>query len=121
MVRATRLTLTIAVLTSALVVRMAYAAPVSVAAQLRAVACCTEHRGALPSNDDAGRCCGVSSVAQDPTRTSPAATPPAPAPVVSFALPAGMPALPAKPTAHVEAPSWSGDPPLFLAHLTLRN
>jgi len=111
----------VALLASGLLTRMAYAAPVSVAAQLRAVACCTQHRGTLPSQDDAGRCCGVESDAQDPTRTSVVAAPAQPALVMTFDVPIGVPAVVPAAIAGVATPTRGGAPPLFLAHLSLRN
>lgn len=108
-------------LASALVSRIAYAAPVSVAAQLRAVACCTEHRGALPSQDDAGRCCGVASDAQDPARTSAVTAPVQPMLTVTLDTPLGASALAPVSISGITAPLARGGPPLFLALLTLRN
>ena len=115
-------TVVLALLVAAVAVRAAYAAPALSTAQLRAVSCCHEHRGRLPSTAEAGQCCQLASQAGDPALMAPvpALPPPSLGVVGVLSLVAVLPGASAiRPIVTGSSRSRDG-PPLFLRIRTLR-
>jgi hypothetical protein len=101
--------------------RVVYAAPAEVAAELRAVSCCTQHTGQPSSVPAARKCCEVASSAGAQAAMS--AAPRVPPAQTMFAP------LPAPPMPSVAAlPAWRSapervprdGPPLYLSLLSIR-
>jgi hypothetical protein len=101
--------------------RVVYAAPAEIAAELRAVSCCTQHTGQPSSVPAARKCCQVATSAGAQATMS--AAPRVPPAHTAFALLPTMP-LPGIPV----LPAWRGapervprdGPPLYLGLLTIR-
>jgi len=102
--------------------RVVYAAPAEVTAELRAVSCCTQHTGQPSSVPAARHCCQVASIAG--TQAMLSATPRVTPPHATFALPVAAPM-----TSVVRAPTWwdttpdsapRDGPPLYIGLLNIR-